>query len=161
MSVGNYQDAHPLVNAFVASRLDRLADLISDQGEEMLADAGIEFPARAVSTIRLIGERGGVSTADIAEALGQPHQLVTQRVELLIDARLLSRLPDPNDGRRKILRFTDKGSEQYATLVSRLERVNHALAKLFQENGPDLLQIATLAIQAVGRASLLASRTPQ
>lgn len=155
MSGGNYQDNHDLANAFVANRLDRLADLIGDQGEEILRDAGIEFPSRAVSTVMLIGERGGVSTADIADALQQPHQLVTQRVEFLIEAGLLNRLPDPSDGRRKILQLTDKGVEQYTTLASRLEKVDQVLVKLFQEVGYDLSHIAMLVIKALARASLL------
>ncbi len=150
-----YLDTHPLKNAFVANRLDRLADLIGEQGELMLRDVGIEFPSRAISTVMLIGERGGISTADIAVALRQPHQLVTQRVTLLIEAGALDRIADPNDGRRKILMLTDKGAKQYDQLMIQLKKVDRVMAALFQEIGYDLSQVAALAIEALKRNSIL------
>jgi len=151
----NYLDTHPLKNAFVANRLDRLADLIGEQGELMLQDAGIEFPSRAVSIVMLVGERGGISTADIADALRQPHQLVTQRVTLLIETGALDRIADPKDGRRKILMLTDKGAKQYNQLMIQLKKVDQAMAALFQEIGYDLPRVATLAIEALKRNPIL------
>lgn len=151
----NYIDSHPLRGAFIANQLDRLADLISDQGELFLQDAGLAFPARAVSSVLLIGERGEISTADIAKILKQPHQLVTQRVELLIKSSIVERLIDPDDGRRKILRLTPAGAEQFARLQEQLAKAARAFAALFEEIQCDLPAITRRAAAALDDRSLL------
>lgn len=148
-------DSHPFRNAFVASQLEHLAELIVMQGEAILADAGVEFPSRAVSAMLLIGERGQISAADIADALGQPHQLVTQRIELLIEAGVVDRAPDPEDGRRKILQLTDKGSLQFGRLKLRLDEADKAFAALFKEIDCDLSAMCRRAVDALGQSPLL------
>ncbi|MEO1657100.1 MAG: MarR family transcriptional regulator [Pseudomonadota bacterium] len=134
----SHLDDHPLQGAFLANRLDRLAELIVGQGETLLADVGVEIPPRAVSAILIIGEEGAVSTADIAEMLGQQHQVTTQRIELLIADEIITRTPDPGDRRRKLLTLTKKGREQYAALRQRLETATQVFDELCQEIGCDL-----------------------
>ncbi|MBU2607664.1 MAG: MarR family transcriptional regulator [Alphaproteobacteria bacterium] len=155
MTSENYLMTHPLRGAFLAKQLDFLAELISIQGEEMLQDAGIQFPSRAISAALLIGERGSISAADIAEALDQPHQLVSQRIELLIGAGVVSRLPDPEDGRRKTLQLTDKGIEQFERMKGRLAEVERAFQALFEEVGCDLSHYLSRAAEALCQTSLL------
>lgn len=138
MTIVGYLGDHRLQGAFIASRLQGLADLISDQGEALLDDAGLALPSRAVSTVLLIGERGEVSTAEIAKTLQQPHQLVAQRVELLIASGTVKRLADPDDGRRKILQLTPSGADQFVLLQDCLARTARAFGELFEEVGCDL-----------------------
>jgi DNA-binding MarR family transcriptional regulator len=149
-----YPDKHPLSNAFLANRLDRLADLIATQGEEMLRDAGLNMPSRTVSLILLIGERGHVSAADAASILGQPHQLVTQRVDVLLDGALIARTDDPADGRRKILALTARGRDQHARLSALLSATSEVFGALFEEIGCDLSSMAARAMEALDRTSL-------
>lgn len=151
----NYFDAHVLGGAFIANQLDRLADLISEQGELLLQDAGLEFPARTVSCVLLIGERGEISTADIASVLKQPHQLVTQRVEFLITSGIVERFVDPHDGRRKILRLTPSGADQFKRLQECLEKAARAYAGLFEEIECDLPAITRRATEALEHSSVL------
>jgi hypothetical protein len=92
MSDTNFVDAHRLSAAFVANQLERLVEVIVTQGNDMLEAAGIRFPSRAVSTVLFVGENEPTSTADIARALAQPHQLATQRVDLLIQLGILERM---------------------------------------------------------------------
>ena len=155
MSEENYIDAHALRGAFVANQLDRLADLFSEQGELLLQDAGLKFPARTVSCVLLIGERGEISTADIANELSQPHQLVTQRVELLITSGVVERLIDPQDGRRKILRLTRGGVYQYESLQECLEKASRAFAELFKEIKCNLPAVIRRASAALDHSSIL------
>ncbi len=151
----SYVDAHPLTGAFVANKLDRLSDLIAGQGEYLLRDAGIDIPSRAVSLALLIGEQGQLSVADIASLLGQPHQLVTQRADVLTDLGLIERTGDPGDGRRKILVLTAKGEDQFAKLQIRLSEAADAFAGLFDEIQCDLSALVTKAMEALDRASVL------
>lgn len=155
MPIENYIDTHAVRGAFVANQLDRLADLISDQGELLLQDAGLEFPARAVSCVLLIGERGEVSTADIANVLKQPHQLVTQRVEFLIASDIVERLVDPRDGRRKILRLTPSGADQFERLQECLANAARVFADLFEELECDLPAITRRVTEALDHNSVL------
>lgn len=155
MPVNNYLDAHPRRGAFVANMLDRLADLISEQSELLLQDAGLAFPARAVSTVLLIGDRGAIAAADIAAALQQPHQLVTQRVDLLIAAGVVERFTDPADARRKVLRLTPKGVDQFERLQVCLAQADRVFAALFKDLGCDLPAVALSAIASLEQSPVV------
>jgi DNA-binding MarR family transcriptional regulator len=155
MTAETYTDTHPLRGAFVANLLGRLVDRIVAQGEDLLQDAGLDFPSRAASSVLLIGERGNISAADIASALGQPHQLVTQRIELLIDLKVVKRISDPKDGRRKILALTNKGTQQFLRLQTRLANAERAFQGLFEEIDCDLPAVAARAMEALGERSIL------
>ena len=150
-----YVDSHPLHGAFVAHKLDRLSDLIVEQGNALLRDAGVEIPSRTVSLLLLIGDKGSFSAADIANTLGQPHQLVTQRIDVLMGLALVERNADPADARRKILSLTAEGGRHYAMLTTLLAKAVTAFAELSDEIGCDLAIMAMKAIDALGRTSLL------
>lgn len=149
-----YPDSHLFSGAFLANRLDRLADLIAEQGEQLLRDAGLSLPSRCVSLLLLIGERGLLSAADAAAELGQPHQLVTQRADLLLDLGLINRDSDPRDGRRKILKLSALGEDQHAQLQECLSQASEAFAALSEEIGCDLLSMATKAMEALHQRPL-------
>ncbi len=151
-----YTDKHKRNGAFAANQMTRLVDLINEQGVCLLADAGLTLPPRAVSTILLIGERKQISAADIAQELEQPHQLVTQRIELLINLGLVQRLDDPNDGRRKIIGLSAKGGHEFKTLDKRLAEAALAFDDLFKEIENDLSATTMRAIEALKNKSLLA-----
>ena len=57
----------------------------------------MDFPSRSASTVLLLGSGKNLSAADIAKLLGEPHQLATQRVDLLITLGIVSRVDDPRD----------------------------------------------------------------
>ena len=151
----SFIESHPRRVAFIANTLDGLTALIVNQGEDLLRVAGIGFPARASSTVLLLGERGEKSAADIARALRQPHQLVTQRIELLIELGIVARVDDPQDARRKLLRLTAKGRRQFGLLIRTLEEAEAAFQELYREIGCDLTKKVQLAVAALNRTSLL------
>jgi DNA-binding MarR family transcriptional regulator len=151
----HFLDSHPLRGAFVANTLERLVSLIVEQGDVLLRDTGLDIPSRAVSTVLLLGERTRISAADLAKALGQPHQLVTQRVDLLIDLGIVSRAGDPGDARRRILVLTSKGKRQFKELKARLALAEAAFAALSAEIGCDISGAARSAIAALERSSVL------
>jgi DNA-binding MarR family transcriptional regulator len=150
-----YLDTHPLHGAFVSNKFTRLTDLIATQGEDMLRDANIDVPSRAVSILLLVGEHGEISAADIANLLQQPHQLVTQRADLLIELAMIKRRSDPRDGRRKILVLTAKGANQFSQLTELMVQVADVFATLFEEIECDLAAMAMRAIAALDRSPIL------
>ena len=127
---------------------------VVDQGEDLLADVGLLFPSRTVSSVLLIGERGSISAADIAKVLEQPHQLVTQRVDLLIKLGIAERTGDPDDARRKILKLTQLGHTQLELLQRRLAQATQVFDDLFIEIECDLSAIAMRAMSALDRQSI-------
>lgn len=150
-----YVDTHAMTVAFLAHRLDRLADLIVGQGEQLLRGAGLEMPSRTLSLFLLIGEEGPLSAADVVLRLEQPHQLVTQRVEVLMDLGLIERAGHPSDGRRKLLKLSAKGRTQHAALAQCLSRAAVGFQNLFEEIGCDLSLITTKANEALQRRPLI------
>lgn len=140
-----FVDTHPLSAAFLGYRLGRLYDLIARQGDEFMHSAGLSFPSRANSTIMLIDESENISVADITIELDQPHQLVAQRIELLMELGLVVKKPDPYDGRRKILILTKKGKQEVALLRQCLADAARAFSVLFDEIGVDLNELADCA----------------
>ena len=149
-----YINTHALRGAFIAHQLHNGVELRCEQGKEVLENADLPFPARAVSTVLLIGESGEVSTVEIANALKQPHQLVTQRVEVLIALGTVERLDDPRDGRRKILRLTRQGADQFVRMQDCLAKVSRAFGDLFEEIGCDLPGSAQRVAQALEERSV-------
>jgi DNA-binding MarR family transcriptional regulator len=147
-------DAHPMRGAFAANTIDRLVNLIMEQGQELLREAGVGFPSRAASTVLLLGERGQLSAAEIAKELGQPHQLATQRIDLLIDLGIVARVSDPDDARRKVLSLTANGKKQFQRLKKCLVRAELVFAELFAEIGCDLSAVALRAMDALNGSSI-------
>jgi DNA-binding MarR family transcriptional regulator len=147
--------------AFLAHDLERAAKLIVVQADAMLQTAGFSFPSRAVSTVLLIAELGPVTIAEIAEVLDQPHQLVTQRVDLLVAHGLVERPVDPADRRRKPLSLTTAGEAQVETLLALLMEVERVFEGLSDTLGCDLASFSQSLIDQLRDRTLterLASR---
>ena len=103
-----------------------------------------------------LSERDGAAAADVARALGLPHQLATQRLDGLVALGLVERVADPDDRRRKFLRLTDKGRGQARRLRAALDDAAAAFRGLFQEIGADAYHVARDVSAALVRAPLAA-----
>jgi DNA-binding MarR family transcriptional regulator len=149
MQNSNIMDTHPLSGAFLSNKLLRLVETIANQGEVLLASGGIRIPPRAISTVLMIGELDNVTAANIASALDQPHQLATQRIDLLIELGLVTRTPHATDNRRKVLKLTTDGQAQYALMMDMLGHIRAAMEALYEELGCNLADMATKAVEAL------------
>ncbi|MBR9826867.1 MAG: MarR family transcriptional regulator [Alphaproteobacteria bacterium] len=155
MSQQSFLNTHPMSRAFLANHLVQLADLISNQGDVFLQSHNVDLPSRAVSLVLFIGEKGAVSTADIAKALGQSHQITTHWVETLIKTGQVERIPDPADKRRKLLKLTDAGRLQFERLQKALTNANAIFAQLDEELGFNLLACLNAASEALRIRALI------
>lgn len=147
-------DTHQYSESFLGFRLLRLVDLIVTQGDELFKAQGLSFPTRAASTVLLISESESLSTADIARQLQQPHQVATQRVEMLIDLGLIKRTADPKDGRRKKLVLTKRGQDECVVLRKSLAQAKSVFEGLYDEIGTDLSAASQWAIDALSQKTL-------
>ena len=151
----NYTTTHRHHTAFLSSHLEALATLITSQAETALEQADIPIPARTVSATLVIAEKGKTTIAEIAETLSQPHQLVTQRIELLLKHGLIERHPDPEDGRRKLLCLTPSGRSLHKRLEAFLVEVTTVFAGLFGEIACDLEEKVDQACSELSRRALI------
>lgn len=106
------------------------------------------FAGSGAAIVQFIGPRGA-RPADIARRLGVSRQAVQQMIDALEAGGVVVRAPDPDDGRGKILRLTDKGAEAHwrgniekAEIEAKLARALGA-ARL-QQLKTDLARIADL-----------------
>ncbi|HEV7689857.1 MAG TPA: MarR family transcriptional regulator [Hyphomonadaceae bacterium] len=144
-----------LRRVFLPALLEKLAALITEQGEEALKHSDIGLHPRTTPTFLQIAKYGPMSAADIAKALNQPHQLVTQRIDLLLEIGVIARADDRADARRKLLKLTPKGKVQLELLIVRLGQAEQIYAQLFDEIGCDLAAAVTDAITALERKPLI------
>ncbi|GAA4614500.1 MarR family transcriptional regulator [Actinoallomurus liliacearum] len=70
---------------------------------------GREVTLSQVSILKRLDREGAHTVADLARLDKITHQSVTVSVAGLVDRRLLRRVPDPHDRRRKLLVITDEG----------------------------------------------------
>ena len=151
----NYTTSHRHHTAFLGSHLEALATLIVSQAETALEEADIPVRSRTVSAILVIAKRKSTTIAEIADTLRQPHQLVTQRIELLLRHGIIERHPDPQDGRRKLLSLTRKGRSIHQKLEAFLEEIAKAFVDLFGEIACDLEEKVEQAREQLSRKSLI------
>lgn len=147
-------DAHEFFHAFIGNRFERALHLMSEQGGELLSGHNIAVPQQSVSSLLYVAENQNASTADISAALNLPHQLVTQRLNALIEMNLAARRPDPNDGRRKIIRLTARGKRQVELLNEILRDANAAYDELNEELGVNLSTLVLRVIESLHRETL-------
>ena len=144
-----------LRRVFTVRALEKLIALLETQADAALGRSGVEFPARTTPIVLLLAQRGPLSAADVARELAEAHQLVTQRINLLLDLKIVSRVADPHDARRKLLRITPRGKKQLTLLSVGLEEAEAVFAVLFEEVGVDLETVAMQMIEALQRQSFL------
>lgn len=140
---------------FLARRISQLHDVLAEQGQEVMNEAGMDLDARLGSVFFLIATRPGLSVAELAEELGLSHQLATYRVKKLVETGLVSQERDPEDRTRSVLRPTDKADQMVEALRPVMRKLDQVYAQLFEELGVDLLDIATRAREALTTTSLL------
>lgn len=121
------------------SFLGRLSEMLSlrieEQTRELFDAAGIVVPVRSCSLLTALGQAGEASAAQLARTLDHSHQLVMQKIPVLLRLGLITPHPDPTDARRKLFRLTDKGREQLARIDTYRLRISEIYRKLFDEVG--------------------------
>jgi DNA-binding MarR family transcriptional regulator len=87
----------------------RLATQLVDGIQEGVARRGFDDvrPAHGFAFVRI--SNGDATTAKVADHLGVTKQAGAQLVEYLVEHGYVDRLPDPLDGRARLLALTDRG----------------------------------------------------
>ena len=89
----------------------------------------------------------GTRQAEIVARMGLSKQAVQQLIVDLESAGILRRDPDPNDGRGKIVRFTDNG---LAAQIDSQKAKRKVEAQLKSELGADAFEMLMEALKKIG-----------
>jgi DNA-binding MarR family transcriptional regulator len=124
--------------AFMAKRIFDLHLLILKQAEQVYQTKEMIFPVAVSSTLLFLASVKSASLAQTAKALGQPHQLIAQRIKTLLKLKLIVSSPDKNDKRRTLYKLTKLGKSQHALLDEYCLEAEVAFNDLSNELGIDL-----------------------
>lgn len=150
----SFVDSHAYFHAFVGNRLDRAVHRMNEQSGAVLSDSGFEMAPQSASCLLFIADNGEASAADIAAALNLPHQVVTQRLNALLDLKLVARHADPADGRRKVIRLTPRGKNEFNRLRVILEDAHAVYGDLNKELGVDISALMLRLMDSLEREPL-------
>lgn len=142
-----------LSSAYLAHFSRRLADLIIEQGSELLTEMGLETPSTAISTVIYLDKDGPTTVAALADALGVSHQMATQRINALEKLKLVARRSSQLDKRAKNVVLTQKGQTEVKKLAPFAKLMSHVFDELEKELGCQLTRI-------IRRAELSLIETP-
>src|SRR5262245_58316348 len=87
----------------------------------------------------------GVRASDVAQALGLDKSTVSRGIADLERLGLIERVPDPDDGRARLLRLTEDGAKRFGAI--RAQRRAEFEAILDRWDSADLEQLARLLHQ--------------
>lgn len=146
----------PFGAAFLGARAQRLADLLTKQGDEFFRSAGIVVPVRSASTLLYVHNHGPSSLVQIAKGLNESHQLTAQRTDRLKSLAMVSSKADPKDKRRRLFALTSKGRREVKLVESQCERALEIFAQLERQIGFRLSEGLDAAYAALARESMLA-----
>lgn len=140
--------------AFTAKMALDFALLVSRQAESVYERKGITFPVTVSSTVLYLTGVNTASLVEIARALGHPHQLIAQRLKILLKLELIKCAPDPNDRRRTVYSLTKEGSRQSVRLRKYCGEAAKVFSDLSDEIGVDLLSALGAAVSSLQQTPL-------
>ena len=124
--------------AFLAHRLRRLSDLMVDQVGAALLRDGLTVPARSISTLLLLRERGPLGPVEIGRALRFSHPLMVRSLRTLEALGLVEAIPDEADQRRRRVQLTADGAREADRGLAITDEVARQLSDRADEAGIDL-----------------------
>ena len=88
-----------LAQLALGSRLKSLSDHFYAAVDEVYRTCGAGVESRWFPVLRFLWENGETTVSDVAQAIGQTHSAVSQLADKLVDAGLVCRKKDAQDGR--------------------------------------------------------------
>jgi DNA-binding MarR family transcriptional regulator len=133
----------------VAQLLFKCARLLNEQAlARVNRRAGSAPPLRAAHTALLPHlSSQGVRGAELAKKLGVTKQAVSQLLTELEEWGVVEQVPDPHDGRAKLVRFTARGEEGMLHGLSVLRELERELSDKIGKRRMQELHTALLALE--------------
>nr|WP_246330638.1 MarR family transcriptional regulator [Saccharopolyspora hordei] len=94
------------------------------------------------SLLLMIDDAGPLRGMDVADRTGLDKSTVSRQIATLVDLDLLERVPDPDDGRARLIQLSELGRERLAQV--RAERSKHLHGQFANWSTQDLKDLARL-----------------
>jgi len=124
-----------LAQLALGSRLKSLSDHFYAAVDEVYRACGAGVESRWFPVLRFLWEHGETTVSDVAAAIGQTHSAVSQLADKLVDAGLVERRKDAQDGRRSLLSLTGKGQQALSALGPIWVAVRRGIVRSLGEEG--------------------------
>lgn len=141
--------------AFLASMAGRLRDQICVEADDIFKSNNISTPVNDVSYMLYLKQNGSSSIAELARAQDYSHQRVALRIDILEKLRLVTKVADDKDQRRKLIKLTTKGKKEMAFVQKMYSETAMAIEHLFKEVDVDLMEKISDVLDALKKRSLL------
>lgn len=122
----------------LGSRLRRLSDWITEDAAQLFATYGVELEPKWFPVFYVLSRQENVAVTEISEIIGQTHASVSQIAKEMTKAKLIVSKKDKTDGRRALLRLSEKGKSLIPRIELQYEDVNNAIEALLSEMQHDL-----------------------
>ncbi|MGJ8662154.1 MAG: MarR family winged helix-turn-helix transcriptional regulator [Marinicella sp.] len=129
-----------LGNTFMSHFARRLADLINEQGAEVLEQLELTTPVTSISTMQYIYQNSEITATDLAQALQVTHQMATQRINKLIQLKLLKRVANTENQKSKQIKLSPLGEIEINSLQPFINKMQLIFTQLEAETGIKLTQ---------------------
>jgi DNA-binding MarR family transcriptional regulator/ribosomal protein S18 acetylase RimI-like enzyme len=123
----------------LATRIKLLSDRLYAQVDEVYRARGVEIESRWFVLLRLLLDRGPLSTTAIANAIGTTHPAVSQLGAKIEGRGLVQRKRDPRDERKTLWTLTATGRKQLEALGPLWEAMQSSVEATIDRSGHDLL----------------------
>ncbi len=141
----------------LGSRLKALSDQFYQAVDEVYKACGAGIESRWFPVLRYLRDVGPTTVTDMALAIGQTHSAVSQLADRLVDAGMVVRQRDPQDGRRSVLALTDAGERALGALGPVWLAIRRGMAASLGPRGIALLDAIDGCEQALAERPLVAA----
>ncbi len=115
--------------------------------------SGVEVPIAQLSILKRLRDGGPTTAAVLAAAEHVSHQAIAQTLVALKRAGLVGMAPDPNDGRKSLVRITALGRRLFASAVaSRDAWLAHAIEETVPATERSALERTILLLERLAAA---------
>lgn len=108
--------------------LTTIGDWIERRHLELMADVGFDDVRRAHNAVFVNLPAQGIRLTDLAAAAGISKQAMAELVDELVGKAYLDRVPDPTDGRAKLIVAAARGEAAHRATLDVVARIEHELA---------------------------------
>jgi DNA-binding MarR family transcriptional regulator len=143
------------LDRLAAALIDLIGFLNSPQRDDaLLREAGVALDRALFPLLVILGARGALGVAELADQVGRDHTTVSRQLAKLESLALIERYESDEDRRRRAAQLTDEGRNVvHAITLARRRLLSKALADWSEA---DLTALASLGRRFVDSLSELA-----
>lgn len=135
----------------LGTQLRHLIEQLDGAVQQSYDEVGLDYRARYTPVMRVLIERGVASVGEVAQAAGISQPAATQTIALMVATGIASTEFAEDDGRRRVVRLTEKGRAMVPRLQRRWRATACAADSLDRELSVPLGQILEEALAALDR----------